>query len=285
MNEKEEGAETSVSAIILKNGDCIEEMKKLESKSITLIFTDLPYANNTTHLKWDCLINLKDFWEEVDRVCVDNALICLSATMKFAVCLINSNPKMFKYEIIWEKSTPCSFLNARKQPMRSHELLLFFYKKPPIYNYKLYHRHKYDESVEIPLGEKEENYGSKVYGMGLGGTKLYDIKKILKKKGHKIIGNTHYDPPLPTSVMKFKSERGKHPTQKPVPLIEWVIKYFSNEGDRVLDATMGSGSTGVACKNLNRKFVGIERDNKYFNIACERMNVRVTPLPPALSKV
>jgi len=106
----------------------------------------------------------------------------------------------------------------------------FLLQKPPIYNYKLYHRHKYDESVEIPLGEKEENYGSKVYGMGLGGTKLYDIKKILKEKGHKIIGNTHYDPPLPTSVMKFKSERGKHPTQKPVPLMEWVIKYFSNEG-------------------------------------------------------
>ena len=260
----------------LKNGDCITEMKKIKDKSISLIFTDLPYANKTTHLKWDCLINLKEFWEEVDRICFDNALICLSATMKFAVCLINSNPKMFKYEIIWEKSAPCSFLNARKQPMRSHELLLFFYKKPPTYNYKLYHKHKYEENInelEIPQGVKEENYGSKVYGMGLGRTKLYDIKRVLKDKGHKLKGNTHYDPPLPTSVIRFKSEKGKHPTQKPVSLMEWVIKYFSNEGEIVLDATMGSGSTGVACKKLNRNFIGIELDKKYFDIACERIGV------------
>jgi site-specific DNA-methyltransferase (adenine-specific) len=256
----------------LLNGDCIEEMKKLENKSINLIFTDLPYANKTTHLKWDCLINLKDFWEQVDRVCLDNALICLSATMRFAVCLINSNPKMFKYEIIWEKSAPCSFLNARKQPMRSHELLLFFYKKPPIYNYKLYHTYKYDEDLKhnTPL-IKEESYGSKVYGMGVGGTKLYDVKKSLKESGQILQGNTHYNPPLPTSVVKFKSEKGKHPTQKPVALMEWVIKYYSNEGDKVLDATMGSGGTGVACKKLNRRFVGIERDKNYYDIACERI--------------
>lgn len=261
----------------LLNGDCLNEMNKIKDKSVDLVFTDLPYANNTTHLGWDCLIDLKEFWKQIDRVCKDKSVIVLSATMRFAICLINSNLKMFKYELIWEKSAPCSFLNARKMPMRKHELLLFFYKKPPTYNYKIFHKHKYEEEIEtleIPKGEVEENYGSKVYGMGGGKTKLYDVKRVLKDKGHKLVGNTHYNPPLPTSILQFKSEKGKHPTQKPVALIEWVLKYYSNEGDIVLDATMGSGSTGVACKNLNRVFIGIEKDTKYYEIACERCGLK-----------
>lgn len=402
----------------LINGDCLEVMKKLDDNSVDFLFADLPYAQ--TSCKWDSLIDLKLFWKQVNRICKDDSAMAFTCSVKFGNSLINSNPKCFRYDLVWIKSAPCGFLNAKKMPMKKHEMIYIFYKKlPKVYteNIALHHTHKFlkddyvivekeendvnknaycsnslygnesgkiryknsDGTINKSLNEtryspplpnsviKEENeviktnlYSSKtaekprelyrneggqytpplpnsiikeenvvvektqiskkhtagennLYGNMTGGTigsthgtnykpplpnsvikeetfkrgkiksstkkdvynsderfnngKLYHHDRKLQKGDDPI-----YDPPLPNSIMEIKSEKGKHPTQKPVPLMEWLIKYYTREGDVVLDPTMGSGGTGIACKNLNREFIGIEKDKEIYKVALERNN-------------
>lgn len=284
----------------LYNNDCLEVMKDLSNNSIDLLFCDLPYGQ--TECKWDCKIDLELFWKEVNRICKINCPMFFTTTTKFGVDLINSNPKNFRYDLVWVKSKSAGFLNAKKMPMRKHEMIYVFYRKLPLYDLSS-HSHKfindYNKAKNInedlkcygegshdseytgearkanvyepPLPNsviKEDGYEYKASandGLTMGNVKV----KQYKGKEH---GIAVYDPPLPNSILEIKSQKGKHSTQKPTALIEWILKYYSKEGDTVLDPTMGSGSTGVACKTMNRKFIGIEKDEKIYKSAVERLN-------------
>ena len=232
---------------MLFNGDCLEVMKTIENDAVDLLFCDLPYGE--THCKWDSLIDLQLFWEQIHRICKDTAPMFFTCSTKFGVSLINSNTKNFRYDMVWVKTTPVGFLNARKMPMRKHEMLYVFYRKLPLYDI--------DNNHTYSIIERHTNRLTGVYN---------DTPKhtttIVKK----------YSPPLPHSVLQIAGESGLHATQKPVGLMEWIIKYYSKEGDVVLDPTMGSGSTGVACKNLNRQFIGIEMNEEIFKTAQKRIN-------------
>ena len=347
-------------------------MKDLSDNSIDFLFADLPYGQ--TSCKWDCLIDLDLFWKQVNRVCKQEAVMAFTCSVKFGNSLINSNPKCFRYDLVWVKSAPCGFLNAKKMPMKKHEMVYIFYRKlPKVYteNIALHHKHKFlkeTKNVVVKNTEyenreikkrntikKEENYGKeylkkkenfRAYNKKLGAkgeeSHLYEpplpnsvikeelcnydvnknaygggkdgrIKISKNKEDHqqkyepplpnsvikeenvvvekrdveglygeekdkirfKVNGKLRdseprYNPPLPNTIMEIKSEKGKHATQKPVALMEWLIKYYTREGDVVLDPTMGSGGTGIACKNLNRKFIGIEKDEEIYKIAVER---------------
>tara|TARA_R110002124_G_scaffold77603_4_gene207885 strand:+ start:2705 stop:3466 length:762 start_codon:yes stop_codon:yes gene_type:complete len=249
----------------LINGNCLEEMKKMEAKSVDLIFCDLPYGQ--TSCKWDCCIDLQEFWKEVMRVKKTNTPIIMTTTTKFGISLIQSAPKKcpFRYDLVWCKSAPAGFLSAKKMPMRKHEMIYVFYEKLPFYDLSS-HKHKFIKETVNKRNGKEEKMNSELYGE-LPTTDSYAEKiGINKADKHKV----HYDPPLPTSLLEIKSTRGKHSTGKPVQLMEWILKYYSKEGDLVLDPTMGSGSTGVACKNMNRKFIGFELDKNIYEIAKKR---------------
>jgi site-specific DNA-methyltransferase (adenine-specific) len=235
----------------LIQGDCIEEMKKLKDNSIDLLFCDLPYAETSCH--WDCLIDLSQFWKEVNRICKVTTPMFFTCTTKFGVSLINSNPKNFRYDMVWIKSSPCGFLNAKKMPMRKHEMLYVFYRKLPFYDLS---SHAYSATTSI-LTERQSS-DKECYD----GAISYNYEKR---------NGVVYNPPLPNSILEIKSEKGKHPTQKPTALIEWCLKYFTKEGDTVLDPTAGSGSTGVACKKMNRQFIGIEKDEEIYKIMVSRV--------------
>ncbi len=293
----------------LFNGDCLGKMKDLETDSVDLLFCDLPYGQ--TSCKWDCLIDLDLFWKEVNRVCKINAPMFFTCSTKFGVSLINSNPKNFRYDLVWVKSAPTGFLNAKKMPMKKHEMVYVFYRKLPFYNIADNHTHKFLKEPEVvelckydvnkncygggkegrikiskdkkdhqqkydpPLptsvmkepeygimGRAEEPKNEDVYGASIGYRTQYENRK----------GNeSAYNPPLPTTILEVASQKGKHATQKPTALMEWVLKYYSRENDLVLDPTMGSGSTGVACQNMNRRFIGIEMDEKIFEDAKKRL--------------
>jgi len=233
-----------------------------------------------------------------------NTPIFFTTTTKFGVSLIQSAPKKcpFRYDLIWVKSAPAGFLSARKMPMRKHEMIYVFYEKLPLYDLSS-HKHKFLDKVKEESSTLYNNKGKSttpltkhgVVGQTTGQPRYepplpvsvvkedmckYDVNKntygggkegrikISKdKKDHE----AKYDPPLPTTMLEIKSTRGKHSTEKPVALMEWVLKYYSKEGDVVLDPTMGSGSTGVACKNMNRNFIGIEKDNEIYEVACNRI--------------
>ena len=230
-------------------GDCLEAMKSIPDKSIDMILCDLPYE--TTRNRWDKMIDLEKLWEQYERIIKDNGAIVLFAQTPFDKVLGVSNLKLLRYEWIWEKTTATGHLNAKKMPMKAHENILVFYKKLPKYNpikttghtsVHSYTKHQDDGS----------NYGKTKAGISGGGsTERY-----------------------PRSVQKFKTDKQKetlHPTQKPVELLEYLIKTYTDENELVLDNCMGSGSTGVACVNTNRNFIGMELDNNYFNIAKERI--------------
>ena len=273
-------------------GDCLEVMKTLDKDSIDLLFCDLPYGQ--TSCKWDCEIDLDVFWKEVNRICRERCPMFFTCSTKFGVSLINSNPKCFRYDLVWIKSASCSFLNSKKMPLKKHEMVYVFYRKLPFYDLSS-HKHKFLKEQVNPIKEKgadtlypnryaiatinsydpplpnsvlkEENCKYDVDKNAYGGGKKDRIKISKKKEDHEV----KYDPPLPNSLLEIKSQKGKHPTQKPVDLMKWILKYYSKEGDNVLDPTMGSGSTGVACKNMNRNFIGIEKDKKIFEVAEERV--------------
>ncbi len=356
------------------NADCLEKMKDIENKSVDLFFTDLPYGE--TSCKWDSCIDLELMWKQFKRIRKDTTPIIFTCSTKFGYTLIESNKKEFRYDMVWVKSAPVGFLNAKRMPMKKHEMVYIFYKKCPTETYgnniKKYHKHKFldndnnnikennfcnydvnknvygggkDNRIKIskdkkdhqikynpPLPnsiikenkdydnreikerntiKKEENYGKsyldkkvnfRKYNPKLGGNNqeshLYNPplpNSIIKEDDNKRPTDTYknnsdiygkidrpdfkrknnesmYKPPLPNSILEIKSQKGKHSTQKPTQLSDFFIKYYSNENDLVLDCCMGSGSTGLSCKNLNRRFIGIEKNEEIFNIAKDRLN-------------
>ena len=232
--------------IKLYNGDAIEGMKLLPSNSIDLICVDLPYG--TTQNKWDVIIPLDDMWKEFNRVKTERGIIALTAAQPFTSILVASNLKQFKYDLVWEKSISSNQLNVKKQPLRSHESVLIFYDKPGTYN------EQRTEGKPYKINRKSVRNGG-CYGDQVSSSKDND-------------GFRHA-----RSVIKIANPRikGGHPTEKPVALMEYLIKCYSNEGDTVLDCCMGSGSTGEAAKTWNRKFIGIELNGGYFKKAKRRL--------------
>ena len=235
----------------LMMGDCLERMKEIPDGSVDAVISDLPYG--TTQCKWDSIIPLEPMWEQLKRIIKPNGVIVLTAQTPFDKVLGASNISMLKYEWIWEKPAATGHLNAKKMPMKAHENILVFYNKLPTYNPQKTQGHK-AANLNISISNDDCD--------------IYGATKIGVKKG----GNTDR---YPRSVQVFSSDKQKsnlHPTQKPVALMEYLIKTYTNEGETVLDFCLGSGTTGVAAKNLNRKFIGIEMDETYFNIAKNRIN-------------
>jgi len=229
-------------------GDCLQVMGGLEEKSVDMILCDLPYG--TTQNKWDSVISLERLWEEYNRVIKKNGVIALTSQGAFTARLILSNEKFFKYKIVWEKSKPTNFLNVKKQPLRKHEDICVFYAKQPVYFPQMKNSKPYDKGVR-----KDQLTGS--YGN-------FNAVRV-KSDGRR----------YPTDLIYFKTaeSEGKvwHPTQKPVALFEYLIRTYTNKGDLVLDNCAGSGTTGIACLNLKRDFILIEKDKKYFGLMKERI--------------
>lgn len=236
----------------LYRGDCLEIMKEIPIGSVDMILCDLPYG--TTDCKWDSIIPLDELWKEYDRIIKEDGAIVLTAAQPFTTHLIESNIKRFKYCWYWIKNTPTGFCFAKYQPMRKVEDVCVFYKKAPKYNPQgLVKLEKPRQRTR--KAPKKEDW---IYRDTLNGEFQTEW--------------TNY----PSNVLNIKSERGFHPTQKPVPLFEYLIKTYTDEGMTVLDNCMGSGTTGVACMNTNRKFIGIELDEKYFNVAKQRIEGSLT---------
>lgn len=236
--------------IDIKLGDCISLMKDMPKDSIDLILSDLPYG--TTRNKWDTIIPMNDMWEEFWRIAKPNTPVVLTSAQPFTTKLISSQMNHFKYELIWSKNKATGFLNAKKQPLRSHENILIFYKKPPVYNPQKTTGHK--PSNQATRRNNSDNYGKAGEALYAGGnTSRYPTSVI----DIPVINNDDSD--------KF------HPTQKPVALFEWLINTYSNPNDIVLDCCFGSGTAAIACHNTGRNFVGMENDEKYFNLAKERI--------------
>ena len=238
--------------IELWQGDCLELMNDIPDKSVDMIFTDLPYG--TTHCKWDSIIPLDELWMHYKRIIKDNGAILLFAQTPFDKVLGSSNLQMLKYEWIWEKTQATGHLNAKKMPMKAHENILVFYKKLPTYNPQMTEGHTpiHSYTKYISTQNNTEIYGRMNREISGGGE------------------TTRY----PRSVLTFASDKQTcylHPTQKPLALCEYMVKTYTNEGDLVLDSCMGSNTTGLACKNLKRRYIGIEKDEDIFKIAEERI--------------
>jgi site-specific DNA-methyltransferase (adenine-specific) len=230
----------------LYNGDCLEVMKEFADESIDMILCDLPYQ--MTNCSWDVIIPLEPLWRIYNKIIKDNGAIVLTCNQPFTSMLVASNPKHFRYELIWAKNRGTNIFNAKKMPMKAHENILVFYKKLPVYNAQMTNGKPY----KAKQGKQSDAYGLKT------GKEIITVNE-----------GTRY----PLSVLNFNTTNGRnlHPTEKPVDMLEWLIKTYTNEGDLVLDNTFGSCSTGEACLLNNRRFVGIEKDEKYFNIGVERL--------------
>lgn len=227
----------------LWQGDCLELMKRIPDGSVDMVLTDPPYG--TTDNKWDMVIPTQPMWKELNRVVKENGAVCLFSQQPYSTDLILSNRKQFRYEWIWEKSNPVGFLNANKMPLRAHENIMVFYKKLPTYH---------------PQMTKGKPYVSKAGNRFTSNYRPFQGVET-RNQGFR----------YPRDVIKYPGERGLHPTQKPVPLLEYMVKTYTDPGETVLDFTMGSGSTGVACANTGRNFVGIEKDPQYFATAQQRI--------------
>ena len=236
--------------IQLFKGDCLEIMKDIPDGSVDMILCDLPYG--ITACKWDSVIPFEPLWEQYERIIKDNGAIVLTASQPFTSALVMSNLKMFKYEWIWEKDAGSNFATVKYQPMKEHEEVLVFGKGRinyyPIMQERIGWR-KGKETTTVDSGRKDSVYGTQI---GIGKLKAAELR-------------------YPRSIQRFNRERGLHPTQKPVALFEYLIKTYTKEGEIVLDNCMGSGTTGVACLKTNRNFIGIEKDDKYFEIAYNRI--------------
>ncbi len=230
-------------------GDCLEIMKDIKSNSVDLILADLPYGT-TKRNKWDIVIPFESPWERYERIIKDNGVIALFGDEPFASKLRLSNEKLYRYDWVWIKSNPTGFLNAKKMPLKNTETISIFYKKLPLYNPQMRSGKPYVRKK----GTTSLNYGKA------------DNNTITINHG------TRY--PLKTINFKSSSHSSKtftHPTQKPVDLLEYIIKTYTNEGMTVLDNVMGSGSTGVAAINLKRNFIGIEKEPKFYQFAEQRI--------------
>lgn len=243
--------------IDLYNGDCLEVMDKLIADGIKVdsIITDPPYG--TTACKWDSIIPFEEMWERLNKLIKPNGAIVLFGSEPFSSLLRVSNLKMYRYDWIWEKSRPMGFLEAKNKPMKKHEIVSIFSQGKSSNGCKL--RTPYNPQGLIKIDKKMKN--------GSHG----DVVGYRKSRKNGTAYNQEFTN-YPNSMLKFDSiQKPVHPTQKPVALMEYLIKTYTNENELVLDFTMGSGTTGVACKKLNRNFIGIELDKKYFEIAKERI--------------
>jgi len=241
--------------IELIKGDCLIEMQKIPSGSIDAIITDPPYG--TTACKWDSVINFDLMWEQLNRIIKDNGAIVLFGSEPFSSALRMSNIKNYKYDWIWEKNRGSNFALVKYQPMKEHEIVSVFSKKT----------HNYYSIKEKRKGKGLERINGN-YNIGKASNITGIQQSICNTQGQELRE--------PSSIQKFNTtEKGierVHPTQKPIALMEYLIKTYTNENETVLDFTMGSGTTGVACKHTNRNFIGIEMDDKYFDIANKRIN-------------
>ena len=237
----------------LRLGDCLDILPTLSDNSVDMVMVDLPYG--TTACKWDSIISLDFLWEQYNRICKDDAAMVFTAAQPFTTTLASSNIDNFRYEWIWEKPQGTNPMNAKVMPLKSHENILVFYRSKPTYNPQMWYSTPYS-GFSSDVSKIGEVYGSQ------------------KSKHRDNPEGSRY----PKTILKYKQEKGLHPTQKPVGLMEYLIKTYTNEGDTVLDNTMGSGTTGVACMNCNRNFIGIESDKKYFDIAKERIEVGKLPI-------
>ena len=231
-------------SMMLFCGDCLEVMKGIPDGSVDMVLTDPPYG--TTACKWDSVIPFEPMWEQLKRVTKKTGAIVLTASQPFTSALVMSNPKMFKYCWAWDKISPTGHLNAKKRPMKKLEDVVVFCRGTVPYNPQglVWNPRKKSRSPNTS--------GSDCYGK-------HGSENIATWQGY------------PTERIEIKNENGLHPTQKPVALMEYLIKTYTNEGDTVLDFTMGSGTTGVACVNTGRDFIGIELDENYFTVAKDRI--------------
>lgn len=237
----------------LYRGDCLEIMDDLIAKRVVVdaIITDPPYG--TTACKWDSVIPFDEMWERLNKLIKPNGAIVLFGSEPFSSALRMSNIKNYKYDLVWDKVSTSSGVLAKKRPLNAHELISIFYKKQPTYNPQM------QKGKQWVRGGKMKK-SAEVYG---------EVKDIGKPESDKT--NSKYPKQITTFSNANRNNR-VHPTQKPVALMEYLIKTYTNENELVLDFTMGSGSTGVACKNTNRNFIGIELDENYYNIAKDRIN-------------
>ena len=235
------------------NGDCIELMKDIEDGVVDMILTDLPYS--LTKNSWDVAIPLDELWEQYKRVLKQTGIVALTASQPFTSKLVLSNLDMYKHEWIWIKNRGSNFANTVREPMKEHESVLIFSRGKWTYNKQMQERTGGGASrvnYKFNLNSKSENYR--------------EMEGRKKDKGTKLR--------VPSSWQKFNVEVGLHPTQKPVTLFEYLIKTYTNEGDLVLDSCAGSGTTGVACKNLNRDYILIEKEIKYYNVILDRLDIK-----------
>lgn len=239
-------------------GDCLSLMQNIKSKSVDLVLTDPPYG--TTQCSWDSVLNLENMWSNLDRILKPTGVIALTASQPFSSLLVASNLQMFKHEWIWIKNRGSNFANTVREPMKEHEVVLIFSKGKWTYNKQMQER----SGGGLDLVGKEVNVGQKKRE-GLGKFKEFKVTNELLPKMR-----------VPSSWQKFNTASGrvktKHPTQKPVDLMEYMIKTYTNEGEAVLDFCMGSGTTGVAALRTKRLFLGIEINSEYFEIAKNRIN-------------
>ena len=242
-----------LSMVDLYEGDCLNILPKLADNSVDMLLVDLPYG--TTACKWDSVIPLDQLWKQYNRICKKNAAMVFTAAQPFTTILASSNIENFKYEWIWEKPQGTNPMNAKVMPLKSHENILVFYRKKPTYNPQMW-------------------YSTPYSGFSSNVSKIGEVYGSQQSKPRDNPEGSRY----PKTILKYKQEKGLHPTQKPVGLMEYLIKTYTNEDEIVLDNTMGSGTTGVACMNTNRKFIGIESDKKYFDIAKQRIKVGRLPI-------
>jgi len=235
--------------------DCLEGMKRIPDGSVDMILCDLPYG--TTACAWDTIIPFEPLWEQYNRIIKDNGAIVLTASQPFTSALVMSNTKLFRYELVWDKVSTSSGALAKKQPLKSHENILLFYKKQPVYN------------PQMTVGKQWKRGGR-----GRGTPQYYGVKKELGKPKSDTT-NLKY----PKSIL-VKSNANRlnriHPTQKPVSLFEYLIKTYTNEGETILDNCMGSGTTAIACINTNRNYIGFELDKTYYEKSLERIKNHTT---------
>ena len=243
----------------LIHGDCLIEMRNIPDKSVDAIICDLPYSvlnKGNKSAQWDNIIPFEPLWAQYERVIKDNGVIVLFAQGMFTAKLMMSNPKLWRYNLIWDKKRATGFLNANRMPMRYHEDIVVFYKKLPTYNPQM--EDLKGREPNHSQGNGNHNDKNQCYGKT---RRMYD--SVITDKKH------------PRSIIAIPAihcnEDQSHPTQKPISLMEYLIKTYTNEGELVLDNTMGSGTTGVACVNTNRDFIGIEKEKEYYDIACERI--------------
>lgn len=251
----------------LYHGDCLDVLPTLDAQSVDAVICDPPYG--TTACKWDSVIPFEPMWEQLKRVVKKHAAIVLFGSQPFTSALVMSNPNWFRYEWVWDKYTPTGFMNARIAPLKAHEAIVVFARGNTTYNPQKYIKpykgartgNGYTHKGEL-TGKGEELYRpGLVHGSGYRDDYAY-----------------------PKTIIQFKTGNGwdkvdrLHPTQKPLALLEYLVKTYTNEGDTVLDFTMGSGTTGHACGNLGRRFIGIEKDAGYYNLAAERIATAYEPL-------